>query len=134
MTKRKHAITPSQALDNLFFVIKQAAESDPAFCGRLLNAVTQPVEFIGKDAIKAMDPCILAARKSFDEFKETLGGFTEVELRKLAKDNKFATNEQLEKVKKEKEKKEKYVELIWSGAQRQLEARSAPARGASARA
>ena len=118
-------INARDAIGELFDTLKNAAQNDPTLGEQILGSVGQQVSFVGSDAVKAMDPCILAAKSKFSDFAEIFQGFSERELKKLAKNNKLATAEQLRNAEKQAQKKKEYVELIWKGARRQLRARSA---------
>ena len=103
-------IDPAEALDTLFQIIRQEALSNPNFARRLLDAVGQPVEFRGEEALAAVDPTLVAAQGP-DEFRRTFLSMTASELKKIGKNfNLIETHETVRK------SVPQLVELLWERA------------------
>ncbi len=117
-------LTPAEALERIFEVIRQEASSNPAFARRMLDAAGVTVLFSGHDAVKAADPIIAAARADYASFRESFIAFPEKDLKALIKGFALATEEQIKGV-KTKPKQGGLVDLMWQGAKRQLDERRA---------
>lgn len=79
------------------------------------------------DALKAADPLLNAAKMKYEEFLETYKVLSIPDLKKIARDRKLATKQQLENAQAslhpgdpEGSKRKVYISLIWEGAQRNL--------------
>ena len=75
-------IGPEEALDKLFQIIREEAESNPRFARRLLEAVGYNVQFRGNEAFAAIDP-ILVALKGPEEFRRTFVSMTAAQIKKV---------------------------------------------------
>lgn len=120
-----HRITPGEALERIFEVIREEAASNPSFARRMLDAAGVTVVFSGPDAAKVADPILTAARSDYASFRESFMGFTEKDLKGLIKGFALATDEQIKGV-KTKPKQSGLVDLLWEGANRKLNERRAP--------
>lgn len=112
-------ITPGEALERIFEVIREEAASNPKFAHRMLDAAGVTVVFSGPDAVKIADPIVAAARGDYASFRESFLGFPEKDLKGLLKGFALATDEQVRSV-KTKPKQSGLVDLLWEGAQRKL--------------
>ena len=119
----KPRLTPAEALDKLFEVIRDEALSNPTFARRMLGAVGCQVVFNGSDAVSSADPIMVAAAGDFSVFHEMFMTFAEKDLKALIASFNLATAEDVKNV-KGKVKKPGYVQLMWDGAQRKLSERS----------
>ena len=117
-------ISPREALERIFEVIREEAESNPTFAKRMLDAAGVTVVFSGPDAAKVADPIIAAARGDYATFRESFIGFSEKNLKDLIKAFALATHEQINSV-TTKPKQGGLVDLMWEGARRKLEERRA---------
>lgn len=115
-------VSPGEALEKLFEVIREEAAANPMFARRLLDAVDVTVVFSGPEAAKVADPIVAAARGDYASFRESFIGFTEKELKGLLKGFALATDEQIKGV-KTKPKQSGFVDLMWEGAKRKLDER-----------
>ncbi len=113
-------ISPSEALDRLFTVVREEAATNPVFARRLLDAVGTPVLFQGTEAAPAVDPVIAAQRHDQAAFREMFSTFSEADLKKMLTTFGLATAEDIKGV-KTKPKKMGFVELLWTGARSQLD-------------
>jgi len=116
-------LTPAEALDKLFGVIREEALSNPTFARRMLAAVGCQVVFNGGDAASSADPIMAASRSDFAAFHEMFMTFTEKDLKSLLTIFNLATVEDVKSV-KGKAKKPAFVQLLWDGAHRKLAERS----------
>jgi hypothetical protein len=107
----KLPISPEEALDRLFTLIREQASQDRQFGRRLLEAVGVTVIYRGEDAVDAVDPVLLAA-DGRDAFEKALGTFKVAELKALIKSFDLATAANM----KGKRKKADLIELAWQGA------------------
>ena len=110
MNERK-PISPEEALDRLFTLIREQASQDRQFGRRLLEAVGVTVIYRGDDALDAVDPVLLAA-EGREAFEKTLGGFKVADLKRLINSFDLATASDL----KGKRKKADLIEVMWLGA------------------
>jgi hypothetical protein len=110
MSERK-AITPEEALDRLFTLIREQASQDRQFGRRLLEAVGVTVIYRGDDAFDAVDPVLLAA-DGREAFEKALNTFKVADLRALIKNFDLATASDM----KGRKKKSELIELMWQGA------------------
>ncbi len=115
-------ISPAEALERIFEVVREEATSNPTFAKRMLDAAGVTVVFSGPDAAKVADPIVAAARGDYASFRESFIGFPEKSLKDLIKGFALATNEQVKGVKTEP-KQDGLVDLMWEGARRKLEER-----------
>jgi hypothetical protein len=115
-------VSPGEALERLFEVIREEAVANPAFARRLLDAVDITVVFSSPDAVKVADPILAAARGDYATFRESFLSFTEKDLKGLIKGFALATDEQIKGV-KTKPKQSGLVDLMWEGANRKLDER-----------
>lgn len=115
-------LSPREALERIFEVIREEAESNPTFAKRMLDAAGVTVVFSGPDAAKVADPISAAARGDYASFRESFIGFSEKSLKDLIKGFALATAEQVKGVKTEP-KQNGLVDLLWEGARRKLEER-----------
>jgi len=115
MSERK-PISPDEALDRLFTVIREQASQDHRFGRRLLEAVGVTVVYQGEEAIDAVDPVLVAA-EGRDRFEKTFSGFKIADLRALINQFDLATQSDL----KGKRKKADFIELMWRGARAKRE-------------
>lgn len=113
-------ISPSEALDRLFTVVREEAATNPVFARRLLDAVGTPVLFQGPDAAPAVDPVIAAQRHDQAAFREMFSTFSEAELKKMLTNFGLATSEDIKGV-KTRPKKIGFIELLWTGARSRVE-------------
>lgn len=116
------SVSPGEALERIFEVIREEAVANPAFAKRLLDAAGVTVVFSGPDAAKVADPILAAARAEYADFRESFIGFTEKDLKSLLKGFVLATDEQIKSV-KTKPKQSGLVDLMWEGAKRKLDER-----------
>lgn len=107
----KSAISPEEALDRLFTLIREQASQDRQFGRRLLEAVGVTVIYRGDDARDAVDPVLLAA-DGHEAFEKTLESFKAAEIKTLIKNFDLATAADM----KGKRKKADLIELAWHGA------------------
>jgi hypothetical protein len=114
-----NSITPGEALERIFEVIREEAANNPKFAHRMLDAAGVTVIFSGPDAAKVADPIVVAARGDYASFRESFLGFPEKDLKGLLKGFALATDEQIKGV-KTKPKQSGLVDLLWEGAQRKL--------------
>lgn len=119
MSDRAQQLSPAQALDRIFQVVRDEAAANPSFARRMLEAAGVTVVFSGQDASTAADPVIAAARHEYDAFSEMFQSFGEAELKKMLKNFALATEEQIKGV-KTKPKKIGFVDLLWEGSRRKL--------------
>lgn len=124
----QNRLSPEAALDRIFSVIREEATANPTFARRLLEAAGVTVTFSGANAAKIVDPILVAARGDYASFREAFMSFTEKELKDFAKNFALATQEQLKSV-KTKPKIAGLVDLLWDGANRQLEERRVGPKG-----
>lgn len=123
MTQRSQ-ISPGEALERIFEVIREEAAANPTFARRMLEAAGVTVTFTGPDAAAVADPVVAAARQDYAAFREMFQTFAEADLKKMLKGFALATDEQIKGV-KTKPKKVGFVDLLWDGARRKLAERSA---------
>ena len=116
------SVSPGDALERIFEVIREEAVANPTFAKRLLDAAGVTVVFSGPDAAKVADPILAAARAEYADFRESFIGFTEKDLKSLLKGFALATDEQIKSV-KTKPKQSGLVDLMWEGAKRKLDER-----------
>jgi hypothetical protein len=116
------SVSPGEALERIFEVIREEAVANPTFAKRLLDAAGVTVVFSGPDAAKVADPILAAARSDYASFRESFVGFTEKDLKNLLKGFALATDEQVKGV-KTKPKQSGLVDLMWEGAKRKLDER-----------
>ncbi len=116
------SVSPGEALERIFEVIREEAVANPTFAKRLLDAAGVTVVFSGPDAAKVADPILAAARAEYTDFRESFIGFTEKDLKSLLKGFALATDEQIKSV-KTKPKQSGLVDLMWEGAKRKLDER-----------
>jgi hypothetical protein len=116
------SVSPGEALERIFEVIREEAVANPTFAKRLLDAAGVTVVFSGPDAAKVADPILAAARAEYADFRESFIGFTEKDLKSLLKGFVLATDEQIKSV-KTKPKQSGLVDLMWEGAKRKLDER-----------
>lgn len=115
MSTSQPDVSPAEALDRIFAVVKEEAAANPKFARRLLDAAGVRVTFQGADAIKAVDPVLVAARSDYASFRESFSSFPEADLKKMITDYGLGTKEDISSV-KTKPKKLGYVEILWAGA------------------
>lgn len=118
----QNRLAPEAALDRIFSIIREEAMANPTFARRLLEAAGVTVTFSGPDAVKIADPILVAARGDYASFREAFIGFSEKDLKDLAKNFALATQEQVKGV-KTKPKAAGLVDLLWDGALRKLDER-----------
>ncbi len=123
MTNRAQ-LSPEEALERIFEVIREEAAANPTFSRRMLDVLGVSVTFSGPDAILAVDPILIAARLEYDKFREMLQTFKDADLRKMLKTFGLATAEQIRGV-KTKPKKIGLIDLLWHGARRKIAERTA---------
>jgi len=116
------SVSPGEALERIFEIIREEAVANPTFAKRLLDAAGVTVVFSGPDAVKVADPILAAARADYASFRESFIGFTEKDLKNLLKGFALATDEQVKGV-KTKPKQSGLVDLMWEGAKRKLDER-----------
>ena len=122
MSQRAQQLSPAQALERIFQVVREEAAANPTFARRMLDAAGVTVTFAGPDAAIAADPIIAAARNEYDEFREMYQTFAEGDLKKMLKNFALATDEQIKGV-KTKPKKSGFVDLLWDGSRRKISER-----------
>ena len=111
----EESLTPEEALNNLFTVIREEAIANPKFAKRLLDAIRIPVVFQGNDAALVVDPVVVAKRNDHAKFREMFSTFSEAELKKMVTNWGLGTTEDVKKV-NTRPKKIGYIELLWEGA------------------
>ena len=116
------SVSPGEALERIFEVIREEAAGNPTFARRLLDAAGVTVVCSGPDAAKVADPILTAARTDYASFRESFLGFAEKDLKALIKGFALATDEQIKGV-KTKPKQSGLVDLMWEGARRKLDER-----------
>lgn len=119
----KDRVSPNEALERLFEVIRQEASANPKFAARMLEASGVTVMFQGPDAGKIADPIAMAARGDEVAFRESFLSLPEKDLKAIIKNFALATDEQMKAV-KTKPKTIGLVDLIWKGATVKLACRS----------
>jgi hypothetical protein len=107
----RRPISPEEALDRLFMLIREQASQDRQFGRRLLEAVGVTVIYRGDDAFDAVDPVLLAA-DGREAFEKTLNSFRVADLKALIKSFDLATAADM----KGRKKKADLIELMWQGA------------------
>lgn len=117
-------LSPTDALERIFEVIRQEAASNPSFARRVLDAADVTVVFTGTDAVSAVDPILVAAKGDYAAFRESFMTFTDRDLKALIKGFGLATDDQVKGV-KSKPKASGLVDLMWDGATRMLQERRA---------
>ena len=122
MADRTRQLSPTQALEGIFEVIRQEAAANPTFARRMLDATGVSVAFTGLEAAAAVDPVLAAARNEYDQFREMFQTFPETDLEKMLKNFALATDEQIRGV-KTRPKKLGFVDLLWDGSRRKLSER-----------
>lgn len=116
------SVSPGEALERIFEVIREEAVANPTFAKRLLDAAGVTVVFSGPDAAKVADPILAAARAEYADFRESFIGFTEKDLKSLLKGFALATDEQIRGI-TTRPRKSGLVDLMWEGAKRKLDER-----------
>ena len=117
-------LSPGEALERLFEVIRQEALASPTFARRMLDAVSTPVTFTGAEAGDAVDPIILAAKADHTQFMETFVTFKDSDLKKIIKSYSLGTAEDVKTATaRGKHKKHGLIDIMWAGAQRKLKER-----------
>lgn len=119
MTER---VSPNEALERIFEVIRQEAIANPAFAKRMLDAAGVRVVFEGPEAGKIADPIAMAAHSDYPAFRESFMSLPEKDLKAIIKGFSLGTDEQVKKV-TTKPKSAGYVEILWEGATRKLQER-----------
>ena len=117
MTQNK--ISPSEALDRMFSIIREEAASNPTFARRMLDAVGVQVVFQGTEAASSVDPVIAAGRMDQVAFREMFSTFSEADVKKLLTSYGLATVDDIKCV-STKPKKIGFIELMWAGARSKL--------------
>jgi hypothetical protein len=113
------SVTPAEALDRIFSVIREEALANPTFARRLLDATGISVAFTGGDAAAAADPVLIAARNDYAAFREMMSTFPEAALKKMVTNFGLGTAEDLKRI-TTKPRKLGYIDLMWDGARRKL--------------
>ena len=109
-------LSPAEALERIFRVIREEAVSNPTFARRLLDAAGVTVTFTGSDAVAAADPILVAARNKYDAFREVFLTFQESALKKMVTTYGLGTAEDVRRI-TTRPKKFGYIDLMWDGAQ-----------------
>lgn len=117
MTQNK--ISPSEALDRIFAVIREEAAGNPTFARRMLDAAGVHVVFQGQEAASSVDPVIAAARMDQIAFREMFSTFSEADVKKLLTSYGLATADDIKRV-STRPKKIGFIELMWTGARSKL--------------
>jgi hypothetical protein len=117
-------LSPGEALERIFEVIREEAESNPTFARRMLDAAGVTVVFSEPDAAKAADPIVVAAHGNYANFRESFIGISEKDLKSLIKGFALATDEQIKSI-STNPKRSGLVDLLWEGARRKLQERQA---------
>lgn len=118
----KDRVSPNEALERLFEVIRQEASANPKFAARMLEASGFTVVFQGPDAGKIADPIAMAGSVDETAFRESFLSLPEKDLKSVIKNFALATDAQVTAV-KTKPKAIGYVDLIWKGSERLLRER-----------
>lgn len=116
-------MSPTEALDRLFAVIREEASVNPTFARRMLDAVGISVAFNGPEAAAAADPVLVAARHDYAAFREMFSTFAEPDLKKMVTNHGLGTAEDVKRA--AKPKKFGYIDIMWEGARRKIAERSA---------
>jgi hypothetical protein len=119
-------LSPEEALERLFEVIRQEAAASPKFARRMLDAINAPITFSGSDAGDAADPIILAGRsENVQAYLEKLITFSEPELKKMIKAHGLGTAEDVKNAVRAGggHRKHKLIELMWTRARRRIDER-----------
>jgi hypothetical protein len=111
-------ISATEALDKFFEVIRQEAEQDLAFEHRLVDALGANIKYVGDDALKVVDPVLLAMR-GHDEFRATFLTFRLKELKDIATTFNIATSKDLSAVRGQSAIP-RLVDIMWEGAWNKL--------------
>lgn len=111
-------VSPDEALDGIFTVIREEALANPRFARRLLDAAGVRVAFSGPEALAAADPVIAAAHHDYASFLLMFSTFSEPDLKKMATASGLATAEDVKSV--PRPKKAGYIDLMWRGAKHKL--------------
>ena len=114
-------LSPAEALERLFTVIREEALANPTFARRLLDAAGVNVAFTGPHAAAAADPVLIAAHNDFPAFREMFSTFAEGDLKKMVTNFGLGTAEDLKRIMRPK--KLAYIDLMWDGARRKLSER-----------
>lgn len=104
-----------EALDRMFAIIREEATADPRFARRLLDALNVRVVFRGEQAVKSVDPVIVAGQ-GYEHFRETFHTFKAAQIKSMLKEFGLATAQDM----KGKTKVPQLVDLMWRGAQAKL--------------
>jgi len=115
----KDRVSPNEALERIFEVIRQEAAANPKFASRMLDATGVTVVFQGSEAGKIADPIAMAARGDEASFRESFLSLPEKDLKAILKSYLLATEEQVKAV-KTKPKAVGFVDLLWNGAKARL--------------
>ena len=115
----RNSISPGEALDRIFSVIREEANANPTFGRRLLEAAGVSVVFNGAEAALAADPVLIAGRSDYASFREMLTTFPDATLKKMVTNFGLGTAEDVRSV-KTTPKKVGYIDLMWDGARRKL--------------
>ena len=117
-------ISPAEALERLFAVIREEATANPTFARRMLDALGATVAFTGPEATAAADPVLVAARHDYAAFREMFSTFSEADLKKMVTNHGLGTAEDVRRV-TTKPKKLGYIDIMWEGARRRIAERDA---------
>lgn len=117
----KQKLSPGEALNQLFEVIRDEALGNPSFARRMLSAVGYQVVYTGTEAAGAVDPILVAAAHEYPAFREMFSTFSEKDLKAIMASFALATAEDVKSVKaKGRAKKIAFIDLMWDGAQRKI--------------
>lgn len=111
----KDHVSPNEALERIFEVIRQEAAANPKFASRMLEATGLTVVFQGPEAGKIADPIAMAARGDETAFRESFLSLSEKDLKAILKNFALATDEQVKSI-KTKPKAIGLVEIMWVSA------------------
>lgn len=118
MMSNSRQVSPAEALDGIFAVIREEALANPRFARRLLDAAGVRVAFMGAEAVAAADPVIAAANHDYASFLAMFSTFSEGDLKKILSASGLATAEDIKRA--PRPKKTSYIDLMWRGAKQKL--------------
>ena len=118
MTNRISAL---EALDDLFSVIRRAADENDKFAAEIVQSLSVPIriEFEPKSLTKTLpylDPIIIAG-EGLDEFRRIFRPLTDAQMRKIITHFNIASKDDVPA--RGGPKGEDLFELLWNGASRQ---------------
>ncbi|HEX5999303.1 MAG TPA: hypothetical protein VFZ16_07885 [Hyphomicrobiaceae bacterium] len=109
----KRSIDPAEALEKLFYIVREEAQANPRFARRLLEAVGHTVVFRGEETLSAVDP-VLVARRGLVEFRATFMSMKAADIKKIGKASGLMVEKKLPTAVGD------LVDLLWDRAHQRL--------------